>query len=620
MANFVKKNVKPAKIDGNYVFQDFSYGLYSLDTPRVLPEQLASLAITGGRNVWCEHSALVPQHGYVIDGQIDEDELVVQVTKEPTSTDTFFIVANHVNEGADDYGVVYVYIAGQGLKKYKTTIDSPSRDFICTRRGNDLVIYDGQGTLFGSYYEESSVETIDADVPIEDFTNYFDITVPAESLKYYWVNKFITINTSNKFRITDVGEVDEDTQTAVIRAVRLSGTGSITGNVSTGEKCIQPLDFVFIYEDSTQQNPHTEAITPKLMNVANNRLFIVDVSGKIYYSAVGNIDNFGEAYDAGYFQGFYNDNSEVLSIEDYMSGVLICKQNGIYYLELGGSSLNSVSSEAQIGLSIRKITNIGQQYAQDHVIVRSKVYAYDSNSGSIVLACQPNYYNNIIVAGDVIVSNDFLNSQDLGIGDTKRYFTYNSEFEVITLYYGERLNHGILLTNQGGLFPRELDLTVAAFVEFSQGVVGVTPNGIIFKDFKKGTVIPNITSVADFEAIGLRDNRLIHSTILEVTELDGTRFTLTTQNAGYSFQEIIPTSELAKDQELLPNMMYSDKAKKLIYDSFELQRKWADKTSNVTRVAAPMSGREGVKLTLEFPANTAFCLAALRLPDFSQGE
>lgn len=616
MASFVKKNIKPKKIDGSYVFSDFSYGLYSLDTPRVLPEQLASLALVGGRNVWAEHSALVPQHGYMEAGQLDENELVVYVTKEPTSTDTFFIVANHV-EGNDSYGVVYVYIAGQGLKKYKTTIDSPTKDFIGARRGNDLVFYDGQGTLFGSYYDEASIEVIDTDIPIEDYTTYFELKVPADSLKYYWVNKFVSVNSTNKFRITEVGEVDEDAQTAIIKAVRVSGTGAISGTATIGEKCNQPLDFTFEYEDATQG---TEAITPQLMNIANNRLFIVDVSGKIYYSAVGNVDNFDEAFDAGYFEGFYNDNSKVLSIEDYMSGVLICKENGIYYLELGGASLNSVSSESQIGLSIRKITNIGQQYATDHVIVRSKVYAYDSNSGSIVLACQPNYYNNLIVAGDVIVSNDFLNSQDLGIGDTKRYFTYNSEFEVITLYYGERLNRGILLTQQGGLFPRELDITTSAFVEFSQGVVGVTPTGLVFQDFKKGTVIPNITSVADFEAIGLRDNRLIHSSILEVTELNGTRFTLTTQNTGYSFQEIIPTSELAEENELLPNMMYSDRAKKLIYDSFEFKRKWADKTSNVTRIAAPMSGREGVKLTLEFPANTAFCLVALRLPDFSQGE
>lgn len=616
MASFVKKNITPKKIDGSYVFSDFSYGLYSLDTPRVLPEQLASLALTGGRNVWAEHSALVPQHGYMEAGQIDENELVVCVTKEPTSTDTFFIVANHVEEG-NTYGVVYVYIAGQGLKKYKTTINSPTREFIGARRGNDLVFYDGQGTLFGSYYDEASVEAIDTDIPIEDYTTYFELTIPADSLRYYWVNKFISVNSTNKFRVTEVGEVDEDTQTVTIKAVRISGSGAISGTVTTGEKCNQPLDFTFRYEDATQG---TEAITPQLMNVANNRLFIVDVSGKIYYSAVGNVDNFDEAFDAGYFEGFYNDNSKVLSIEDYMSGVLICKENGIYYLELGGASLNSVSSSSEIGLSIRKITNIGQQYATDHVIVRSKVYAYDSNSGSIVLACQPNYYNNLIVAGDVIVSNEFLNSQDLGISDTKRYFTYNSEFEVITLYFGERLNHGILLTQQGGLFPRELDITSSAFVEFSQGVVGVTPTGLVFQDFKKGTVIPNITSVADFEAIGLRDNRLIHATILEVTELNGTRFTLTTQNAGYSFQEIIPTSELAEENELLPNMMYSDKAKKLIYDSFEFKRKWADKTSNVTRIASPMSGREGVKLTLEFPANTAFCLVALRLPDFSQGE
>ena len=67
-------------------------------------------------------------------------------------------------------------------------------------------------------------------------------------------------------------------------------------------------------------------------------------------------------------------------------------------------------------------------------------------------------------------------------------------------------------------------------------------------------------------------------------------------------------------------MVYSDKDKKLYSDSFELTSKWAAKKSNLTRVYAPMSGRDGISISLEFAANQAFCLAALRLPDFSQGE
>ena len=36
------------------LFTDFSKGLYLLDTPRGYGDQLTSLALTGGRNVWSE--------------------------------------------------------------------------------------------------------------------------------------------------------------------------------------------------------------------------------------------------------------------------------------------------------------------------------------------------------------------------------------------------------------------------------------------------------------------------------------------------------------------------------------------------------------------------------------
>ena len=48
--------------------------------------------------------------------------------------------------------------------------------------------------------------------------------------------------------------------------------------------------------------------------------------------------------------------------------------------------------------------------------------------------------------------------------------------------------------------------------------------------------------------------------------------------------------------------------------------KWANKRSNLTRIYAPASGRDGVRLTFEFQPNVAFCLAGIKLADFSKGE
>ena len=110
-----------------------------------------------------------------------------------------------------------------------------------------------------------------------------------------------------------------------------------------------------------------------------------------------------------------------------------------------------------------------------------------------------------------------------------------------------------------------------------------------------------------------------------VTELNNISYNISLSNSGYSFQRIVPSNgqgvigrgELLSNNNI-PLMLYSEQDK--LFDRFSMKSKWAGKQSNVTRIYAPMSGKEGVSIGIEFPANEAFCLAALRLADFSQGE
>lgn len=385
-------------------------------------------------------------------------------------------------------------------------------------------------------------------------------------------------------------------------------------SVSIGEQTLLPIDLIFKPEDSAISQT---TIVPKLLGSANNRLLIYDVNGNVYYSAVGILDDFKEADGAGYFGSFYNDTSECLAIEDYLNGALITKQNGLYYVTVSDTVTNGVSGNS--GLNITKVSEIGQQYAGDHVIVGEKVYAFDSNSGSIVLACTQNMFGNV-VSGKILVASEYIDSVNLGISEQRRKFVHNNEANCFILYYGEHLDKGLVLTSTGSLFPRELDIKIFDCVRFNQGTLSITREGLISQDFKKGTIILNKTPIAEFEAIGLKDNRCICSSILEVTELNGIEYNITTSNAGVSYQHINPSINYGLNDTKLPPMVYSDKDKKLYSDSFELTSKWAAKKSNLTRVYAPMSGRDGISISLEFAANQAFCLAALRLPDFSQGE
>lgn len=397
-----------------------------------------------------------------------------------------------------------------------------------------------------------------------------------------------------------------------------------TDNVAINEKALNPIGSLVYSAEETGTEYDQHSITPSVMGIASNRLLISEADGTIFYSQIGVIagDNaFKESYGAGFFKGYYNDTSKTLSIEDYMSGALIAKETGLYYLRFtNANNQDSVSNSSSIGITVTKIAQLGQQYASDHIIVKEKVYAYDSNSGSLINAIQQNIFGSL-TSGKVLVPSDYLDANLQGIQDTQRFLTYNAENGVFILYYGEQLTHGIVVVaSEGTMFPRELDIPMLGFLGFNQGVAGISDTGIIIQDFKKGTVIEGLSAVAEFEPIGLRDNRFICSTILEVTELNGIEYTLTIRNSGTSYQVIHPNSELSADMELLAPFIYSNYTTNSIYESYELTSKWANKQSNITRVGAPMSGREGVQISIEFPANQAFCLSALRLPDFSQGE
>lgn len=640
MVKFKPLNVKSVKDNGSYVFGNFDIGLYYLDTPRFLGEQLGSLALVGGQNIWTEKGALVPQYGYKLLGELDEGDIVVAVTKDSASAANFFILT----QSTGGISKIYLYTANQGLKQYKTDLGSITNPIVA-HDGKNLIIYnEGAGFLFGSYYKDASTLVFTTEsATYADYTNYYEFTVPLADIKYYWNGKEIVVSDANGDHHMTILSVTESGNNCVIRAkldgehVTLSGD-----NVSIGESTFIGIDLNYYPEDYNPALKPTDPdyvapinIDPELIEVAQNRLFIVDVSGRIYYSALGGVDYmaggekaFDQKNDAGFFEGFYRDSSKVLSIEDYMDGIIVCKENGIYYLKIEyptytiqetGQSGEGVLSVGNMQVNIKKIANIGQQYAGDHVIVRESIIAYDSNTASIVNAASVNVFGSI-VAGDTIIDSRTLNSYNSGITASKRFLTYNAQENVFTLYYGEDLSTGIVLKLNVTLFPRQLDLPIEKFIGFNQGVVGVSSEGKIIQDFQNGTLIESIPAYADFEAIGVRDNRVISSSILEVTELNGVDYTVTTKNTGTSVQTIHPNLNVGLDNELLPPLLYSDKTYNIISDSYELTSRWADKKANVTRIAAPMSGRDGVSISIEFPLNTTFCLAALRLPDFSQGE
>lgn len=749
-----KKGTK--SIDGSWVFSDFSKGLYLLNTPRNIGEQLYSLAMVSGRNCWTEKGALVSQNGYLLKDRIPEEDIITGYSRTTDGMNNIFITTQS--------GSVYLYTASEGLKEYKTK-SSPASGIIMCRRGKDLIYRVGTSNhLFGGYYDgSSSVHILDTTFNVEG--GGYRANIPLEMMKYFWSSKDLEIDGKHLIVSTCVQEVGATTATLKVYPA-IEGEIITTGtSIAVQEKCSLPISFTFekeniepdvtginsledyvsrygyakdskvatksgssvildtgakiitpIGEVTTQVSLNAVAtrtpayilmksdeqgtvvsgvecsrlffgnskptaqegeivgwyshalkswtivestkstslsefyvcpiayytmsgdvidsietsqfvttkeeptdvkidINPILMEVSQNRLFLLDSTGRIYYSQIGVVDGFKESAGAGYFEGFYNDYSQCLAIEDFLSGTLIVKQGGFYYLTITSSS--TATGSAIFTVNIQKISNAGQEYASDHVIVGEKVFAYDTNTGAIVNAVATNVFGSL-VSGKPIISSEYLNARSLGLNGVKRSLTYNAESEVFILYYGENLSNGLVLTNIGTLFPRQLDQEVSGYVGFNQGVLGIGKFGNIFQDFMKGTIVPNIKPEVEFEAIGLRDNRLICSSILEITELNGIDYEVTTRNAGSSYNTVSPT--INEGSINLPPFLYSDFTSGRIYDSYSLDSQWAVLKSNVTRLACPMSGREGITISMAFPANTAFCLSALRLPDFTQGE
>lgn len=597
MANNKKNNSRNLLNNNIYAFADFSQGLYLLDTPRGISEQLNSLAIVDGRNIWAEHGALVPQYGYLKLASLPTGEVISTYTKASASNDGFFIITRQGN--------VYYYSISQGLKEYKTTLEAHNEEPIIARRDNDIVITMNRATrLFGSYYSESTPIVITSNASVMNFGTYWQFEVPAIDAKYYWTGKSICIGTQNvPVTISAIATKEEQNTIVLTTSTDNSITISSTENIS--EKCSIDISDKLVYkkEDSTSSQPPI-TIEPILMEVSQNRLFIVSINGTIYYSAIGIIDDFDETNGAGFFGGFYNDTSNILSIEDFLTGTLIVRKNGLYYLKIGQE------------VSIEKISQAQQEYASDHVIIGEKVYAYDKNSGALVLAVAQNVFG-ALTAGKTLVASEFLSYAATDLRSTKRFLTYNFENELFCIYYGENLNKGILYTKSQSLFPREVDVRIKGFLGINQTVLAVTQDGQILQTFRKNTIIPTLSSVVTFEAIGLRDNRMIQSCILEVTELAGLPFKVTTTNTSTSIQSITPSRYISSSSEELLPFIYSDDI--VVENSYELTSRWVEQTSNMTRVYAPMSGRNGISITLEFEAGKQFCLSLLRLSDFCQG-
>lgn len=649
MGLFKRQSYRGSKFDGDFIFSDFSYGLYNLDTPRGLSEQLTTLAITGGRNVWTERGALVSQYGYDLKDQFAENDIPYLVSSDNSSANNIFIICLNGN--------VYYYTTLEGLRKYATPLTDIDSPIIAHNGGVLYLTTDDAAYIYGASYDDADFVKIFENRAVTSSGSQVTINITESEKKYFWLDKKVVIRdglegsyTYYPMYVISISKLEDNPNydySLLLYFEEETSGHSFTDPIAVGEKTLRQLslgqfdetadpptliplqegfyDFTWVNESGAATIEIKDRILhPKLMAVALNRLWVVDEDNTIFYSAVGSMTNFEQNYGAGYFRGFYQDTSEVLSIEEFFSGVLITKQTGMYHARLTTNKYSYTesieSSMSENYININKISNITQKYPGDHVVIGSEVIAFDDASGNIVQAAYVNYLNQI-QEGSVLLHGSELDSQSLGIqSSNKRVLAYSFRDEVLLLYYGSELDQALVINRGLSIFPRETNLSFLDVQMFAQGFINITTDGYVLEDFKRGTIIPNITPVAEFEHIGLRGNKMLSGTIIEITELNGVKYNIATMNAGNSEQEITPTIIQINRNSALPNLIYSDETINFYPTSFAESTKWASQKSSVTRIAAPLGGRDGLGVRLEFEPNVSFCLCAIRFPDMSQGE
>lgn len=628
MSIFRRQYPKSAKFRGQYLFSNFDYGLYKQEVPRTINEQLASLALVGGRNIWNLHGALSTQYGYEIIGELDEGEVISYIPDLSASSQNLLLCT-------DDYNV-YRYNSFEGVKKYKTKFTSTAEsDTIACYDGVQMIAYDGSSyfKMGGRYDDADYVQMISSSATrtITQYGNEVTFSVSEEEAKYFWIDKLIKVKVDTSYYDAKVISVNDSGVTIIVDNL---GSVVFTNTIDVGEKTLLSLSrFEFTPEDT--QLPAVD-FKPRLMTFVLNRLWIADNQGRIFYSAVGQPDNFAESSGAGYFYGFQNDSSPVLSIEEYYSGALITKQNGMYHLKLttaqyqygdiNGGVIAQGTSDNYI--NIQKLNNIPQRTAGDHCIIGDEVIAYDITSGNICQAVMVNYFGNL-QQGSILLHGSELDAENLGLySATKRKLCYNFQEEVLLVYYSSTDNYknSLVIGRNLSIFPREISDNINDYTMFQQGIVGFANNsGKFISDFKRGTTIPNISSIAEFEPIYLNGNKLLCGSIVEITELNNEPYNLTTSNAGIATQDISPSlltyTQSNGENRQYPNMLYSNTANpQVLSNTVAEEAKWVYQKSNVTRIAAPLGGRNGLTLRLEFEPNVTFQVVAINLPDFSIGE
>lgn len=280
------------------------------------------------------------------------------------------------------------------------------------------------------------------------------------------------------------------------------------------DRPIISIDVVYDYNfkladtslcNATLINTNTDVDTDGSVNVPIRGLAIQYYKGRLYvgtkqglfYSPIGEYNNWNIEDDAGVFYDIYNDSSEVTALGLYSDYMLVHKKFNTYVLSDDGSGNASES------LSINPFSNITCDSQQSWIVSNTKYYIYSKEFMDIYPLVQRTIYNDRFL-GEPITQKVRELFKDVREYDTKNIFCVSRPKQRQMIFYlpttrvkgsGEalifdfqtkswllrRLPNWTKKDNQGNTIKCVTDVTCA--FNFNNNVYIGTSDGMVLREF-----------------------------------------------------------------------------------------------------------------------------------------
>lgn len=381
------------------------------------------------------------------------------------SNDTFTLLNASIDPSVD-----YTFAtAGDGI-----TICGFANGIVAASPKNDYLVYYRKDRYTGSLGTVTATASSDT------------ITLTSTVIDMLGKGDIITIN-DVKYEIDSVNL--DDNEITLTEAVSTSYTGD---KIELTDFTKIPCVYTSITQDGNDTQTVTHNFTPRVIQSHQGRLWVAasiddeDVAAYLIYSDLGNIHNAFEggdasAYDAGYFEEFWEDTSDITALGTWDKYVVVHKREHTYLINTSNSDATSWNVE-----SYSDYTCSNQQ---GFVKANNGYYTFCQSAGGIYPMIQRTIYSAISQGNDasIKIRDSFLNINTYALNEI--YAVYHP-FKKYIMFYMPMIGEGssnncyILDLQTKSWLHRRVPQKVCTAFEFDNKVYIGTTDGKIFEEFR----------------------------------------------------------------------------------------------------------------------------------------